>query len=269
MTNPARYCRWLIPKGNEFRPSAAATVNLVQRLRKDLFLADPANLAGFRYAGPIDKLAAATGGFAVHTVDNEFGDDARARVLAGKESLPRDLTTDWLDDPDREELRLVWPVDRLGSAPSPLLYPLTLVPPSSDQGEPPRYALELHLCHDYVYPVAKGIGTIPTECSCGEELSFEWDPDELVPAFDDAGGIFWSCEACCHTFEAPGATATLVRPFDGASEVVRGGAAYRFALKFTSASYVENASLAFAPALVTLVENEFGRDFFQFGALLP
>jgi hypothetical protein len=265
MTNPSRYSRWLVPKGNEFRPSAAGTASLVERLRKELWIATPSNLAGFRFEGPIEKLAAATGGYAVSTVDNDFGDDARARVMAGREPQPRELTADWLDEADREELRLVWPVSRLAKEASPLVYPLTIAPASSD--ELLRYALEIHLCHDYVYPVAKGIGLIPTECSCGEELSFEWDPDELVPAFTDSSGIFWSCEACCRTFEPPGATATLIRPFDGASQVVRGGAAYRFALKFTSTSYAENANLAFAPALVTLVENEFGRDFYEFGAI--
>ena len=53
-----------------------------------------------------------------------------------------------------------------------------------------------------------------------------------------------------------------------AEEDVRGGAAYRFAIKIDcKESFVEDPALAFAPSLVALVEEEFGRSFFQFGSL--
>jgi hypothetical protein len=239
----ARYSRWLIPKGNEFRPGSAKIKSLVERLRKERWIA-------------------AKGGVAFRTVDNTFGADSRARVLARTEAQPSDLSAEWLDAPEREDLRLVWSVD-LGE-PGALLYPLSLAP---DPRGRLRFTLEIHRSSDYVYPVTDDIGPIPTECPCGEELSFEWDDEEIVPAFDESSGIFTTCEACCRTFDPGAGTATFTRPFDRARSEVRGGAAYRFAIKFESDAYVEDPGLAFHRDLVRAVEDEFGRDFLEFGSL--
>jgi len=49
---------------------------------------------------------------------------------------------------------------------------------------------------------------------------------------------------------------------------IRGGAAYRFALKVDCGKcFVEDAGLAFDPELVALLEEEFGREFLQIGAV--
>jgi hypothetical protein len=194
---------------------------------------------------------------AVRTVDNTFGDDERAKLSASTEILPRVLTAAWLDDPAREELRLVWPVE--GDA---ARYPLTMRPPGEVE-----YAIEIHRSAEYVYPLAETIDPLPTECPCGEDVGFQWDEEEVVPAFRSSGGIFAECDACSRTFDPSKRSAAITNPFGGESEQVMGGAAYRFALKVDCGKcFVQNASLAFARELVALVENEFGRDFFEVGA---
>jgi hypothetical protein len=201
------------------------------------------------------------GGEAVRTVENEFGDDAAAKKAASTEKQPPALTADWLDDPDREELRLVWHVEADPS--SPVRYPLTRRPDGRV-----TYDVELHRCHEYVYPDAKTIGRVPTTCACGEDLAFQWDEDEVVPAFGASTGIFAECEACSRTFDPARGAATVTNPFDGTKEQVRGGAAYRFALKVDCGScFVKDPALAFDPQLVAILEDEFGRDFFQVACL--
>ena len=235
----ATYERWLIAKGAAFSPAAASVVGLVEKLKKEGWLP-------------------AAGGHAIRTVENTFGDDAKARRAAGREPLPAALTADWLEDPDREELRLVWPV-----AAGSTKYPLTRRP----AGEAP-FALELHRSADYVYPLAPSIDALPTTCPCGEDLGFQWDEDEVVPAFLDSGGIFAECEACSRTFDPGKRSAAIADPFGGEGDQVMGGAAYRFALKVDcGAAYVADPSLGFARELVALVEGEFGRDFFEVAAL--
>jgi hypothetical protein len=231
------YERYLVAKGNAFSPSAVAVAKLVERLRKEKWI--PA------------------GGKAVTTVENTFGDDARAKLAASTAPLPPTVTAEWLEDPDREELRMVWPVD--AAAKASLQYPLTRRP---EGGAP--YAIELHRAHDYVYPSGETIEAIPTACVCGEDLGFHWDEDEVVPTFGAASGIFAECEACSRTFDPTKGAAVLTNPFDGTKTTTRGGAAYRFALKVDcGTTFVADPGLAFAPELVTLVEDEFGREFFQ------
>jgi hypothetical protein len=235
------YERWLIAKGSVFQPSAAAVAKLVERLRKEKWIPE-------------------MGGYAVRTVENEFGDDLRAKLAASREALPRSLGAEWLDDASREELRIVWPVD--AEPPLPARYPLTERP----QGRI-AWSLELHRSADYVYPIAEGIDPVPTVCACGEDLAFHWDEDEVVPPFGASSGIFAECEACSRTFDPAKAVAVIANPFGGAAEPLRGGAAYRFALKVDCGEcFVRDPGLAFAPELVALVEEEFGRAFVQIGA---
>ena len=96
--------------------------------------------------------------------------------------MPKDVTSEWLDDPDREEVRLVWPVAGGAGAKR---YPLTVKP----EGDAP-YAFEIHRAGEYVVPITKSIAPLPTVCNCKEDISFEWDPEEVVPAFPRATGFF-------------------------------------------------------------------------------
>jgi hypothetical protein len=257
-----QYERWLIAKTSSFLPSTAAVAKLVERLRKEEWIVDPKGPAfsKLRFQGKRESLAARTGGYAVRTVENTYGDDADAKMAASTEAQPLALTAAWLDDPDREEIRLVWPVQ--GDDPLPVRYPLSHRP----QGRI-AYALELHRCHEYVYPVSETIEVVPTMCACGDDLAFHWDEEEVVPAFRSSAGIFHECEACSRTFDPALGAATLRNPFDGTSEQVQGGAAYRFALKVDCGErFSDDPRLAFAPELVALVEDEFGRDLREVGA---
>ena len=229
-----KYECWLIAKGNVFSPGAAAVIKLVDRLREE-------------------KWIPATGGHAVKTVENTRRD--------GTEALPAVITGEWLDDPDREELRLVWPVE--ADEPFPLKVPLSMVPSG-----PASYTLEVHRSSEYVVPSPETIGLAPTICNCGEDLAFEWDEEELSPAFRRSSGIFAECEDCSRTFDPSKGTATIENPFGGPSAEVRGGAAYRFALKVDCGKWFKaDPKLAFAPELVALVEKHFGREFYEVGTI--
>jgi hypothetical protein len=229
------YARWLIAKGNSFSPAAASVVKLVERLRKEKWIAE-------------------AGGHAVKTVE-------KAAAKTSTEPLPAAITASFLEHPSREELRLVWPVE--GAAPGSVKYPLSLEPSG-----PVRYALEIRRADEYVVPTAANIGPLPTTCNCGEDLAFEWDEDELVPAFRASTGIFAECEECSRTFDPSKGSATITNPFDDTAQEVRGGAAHRFALVVDCGEcFVRDPRLAFAPDLVALIESEFGRAFYEVGCV--
>lgn len=257
------YERWLVARGNVFLPSAATVAKLIERLRAENWIVDPASgaLEKLRFTGKRDERAKASGGYAAKTVENTFGDDASAKIAASTEAQPKKITSEWLAAEDREEVRLVWPVD--ADDPSLVKYPLTHRPDGAI-----TWALELHRAPEYVYPVAAGIGPLPTECRCSEDLSFEWDEEEVVAAFERSTGIFAECDECSRTFDPSKGSATIENPFDRTKDTVPGGAAYRFALKVDCGKhYVEESGLAFAPELVALVEKEFGRSFYEFGCV--
>jgi hypothetical protein len=255
------YERWLIPKGTVFSPSAAAIAKLVARLRKEKWIVDPASgdLAALSFDGDAKAMIAAkTGGYAVKTVGDKHGKTLREKLAACVEPQPASLTSDWLDTPERDELRLVWPVSARSL---PLKYPLSRRP----DGEV-YYALEVHRAPDYVYPIAETIDAVPTECPCGEDLSFDWD-ESILPAFGAATGIYTECEECSRTFDPSKKSATITNPFDGSEQQIAGGAAYRFALRIDCGKcFVADPKIAFAEELVALVQDEFGRAFVEFGA---
>lgn len=234
-TATSRYERFLVAKG-AFAPGAEAVAKLVEKLRAEKWIPEG-------------------GGKAVTTVDNTFGDDVAKQKAAQTSALPKSITKEWLDDPDREEIRIVWAVN--GDATT---YPLTRKPENAS------WAFEIHRAGEYVCPVAKTIKPIGTICNCKEDISFAWDPEEVVPAFERSTGIFTECEECSRTFDPSKANAVITNPFDGTSEEVRGGGAYRFAIKVDcGTSFVEDARLAFVPELVALLEKEFNRSFYEFG----
>jgi hypothetical protein len=204
-------------------------------------------------------MAKATGGYAVKSVENEYGDDATAKRKASTSALPASITKDWLDRPDHEEIRLVWPV--AGDDP-PVQYPLSHRPSVAS------YSLEIHRAPEYIQPTARGLGTVPTVCACGEDLSFEWDEDEVVAPFGAATGIFAECDDCSRTFDPAKGSAVIENPFDKTKTKLPGGAAHRFALKVDCGeSFVDDPRLSFHADLVAAVEKAFGREFYQVGCL--
>ena len=255
------YASWLIPRGSTFAPSAAGVAKLIERLRAERWIADPTALQGLRFEGARAGRAAKTGGYGVWTIDRDPSLDPAAQLLAGTAALPAAPTASWLDDGSRDELRLVWPVD--ADDPLPVRYPLSLRPAGRV-----AYSLEVHRSTDYVVPLGDGITLPPTRCACGEDLSFEWDEDEVVPAFERSGGIFAVCEACARPFDPSRGSATVAGPLGGPTQELRGGTAHRFALKVDcGARFVPSPELAFAPELVASLEDEFGRAFVQLAVL--
>src|SRR5689334_22506251 len=109
------YARWLIARGNVFLPSSAAVAKLIDSLRAERFIPGAEDLAklGFDEAQATRPtrgrlaLARKSGGYAVKSVENRFGDDEKAKVAASTEPLPGVVDAAWLDAPDREEIRVV------------------------------------------------------------------------------------------------------------------------------------------------------------------
>lgn len=256
------YERWLIARSNVFSPSADAIVKLVEKLRAEKWIIDPASpdMQKLQFRGPRAKQAQTTGGYALKRIENTFGDDALAKIAASTESLPATLDGAWLSHPTRSDLNLVWTVS---SEASPLRYPLTRKPDG-----PTSYQLEIHRAYDFVYPISDTIDALPTECRCGNELAFEWDDDDVINPFGATTGISTECDECSRTFDPSKVTATIKNPFDGSEEEVPGGCAYRFAIKVDCKKHVvDDPRLAFAPDLVALVEKEFGRSFYEVGSI--
>jgi len=259
------YERWLIARGNVFNPSPDAIVKLIDKLRAAKWIVDPASpdLAKLEFRGAREQLGQKSGAYAIKRVANTFGNDREglfAKIAASTESLPAALDPEWLKDASRRDLNLVWWV----SSEAPVVkYPLTRRPDG-----PVRYRFEIHRAWDFVYPISETIDPLPCECRCGNDLSFEWDADEWENPFGATGGIFTECDACSRTFDPAQVTADIKNPFDGSEEPVRGGCAYRFAIKIDCKErFVQDPSLAFAPELVALVEEEFGRSFYQVGSV--
>lgn len=249
------YERWLIARGNVFAPSGAAVAKLVQKLREDGWILAPGapELAGLELRGAREEKARKTGAFALTPGSPEEGPLA--------ESLPADVDGAWLDDDGREDLRLVWPVRTNG--PCPVKAPLSTA--GSDGAV--DFTLEVHRASDFVTPTADTIGALPRECACGEELAYEWDPEEIVSPFGEATGIFTECEECSRTFDPAQRTARIGNPLDGSADDVPGGAAYRFAIAVTTPHLPKEARVTFAPALVALLEQQFGRSFYEVAAV--
>lgn len=162
------------------------------------------------------------------------------------EPVPETIDRAWLDDETREELRMVWKV-------APEKSPLAGA----------SSTIEIQRAPDFVYPLRKGIGALPTECKCGEDLSFEWDEDELTPTFEKSQGIYTECEECSRTFDPAKGTAKLTDPVTKKSDEVPGGAAYRFAIKVTS-----EAPAIFGADFLAFMQKEFNRAFYEVGASL-
>lgn len=160
------------------------------------------------------------------------------------EPVPDTIERAWLDDEGREELRMVW---KVAEGKSPLAGAAS--------------SIELQRAPDYVYPLRKGIGPVPTECKCGEDLSFEWDEDELSPTFEKSQGIYTECEDCSRTFDPAKGVAKLTDPVTKQSDEVQGGAAYRFAVKVTS-----EEPHAFGADFLAFMTKEFNRAFYEVGA---
>jgi hypothetical protein len=159
------------------------------------------------------------------------------------EPVPDAIDRAWLDDESREELRMVWKV----ADKSPLAGPASTI--------------EIQRAPDFVYPLRKGIGALPTECKCSEDLSFEWDEDELTPTFEKSQGIYTECEECSRTFDPAKGTARLTDPVTKRSDDVPGGAAYRFAIKVTS-----DEPAIFGADFLAFMTKEFNRAFYEVGA---
>jgi hypothetical protein len=259
------YERWLVARGNVFSPGADAILKLVAKLRAERWIVDPASadLAKLEFRGPRQQHGQKTGAYAIRRVDHTFGtgrDALLAKIAASTESVPAAVDAEWLNDPAREDLNLVWSV----SSTEPVLtYPLTLRPDG-----PTSYRFELHRAADFAYPISETIDPLPSDCRCGNDLSFEWDPSEIENPFGATSGIWTACEDCGQTFDPSKVSANVTNPFDSSEEDIMGGCAYRFAIKIDCGkSFVEDAKLAFAPELVALVEKEFGREFYEVGSV--
>src|SRR5262245_51345417 len=121
------YERWLIARGNVFCPGGAAITKFVEKLRAEKWIIDPASpeLARLSFRGPRAQHGQATGGYAIKAVKDTFGKDRDAllaKIAASTEGVPAALDAEWIDDPSRADLKIVWTVSCEGDL--SLRYPL-------------------------------------------------------------------------------------------------------------------------------------------------
>ncbi len=163
--------------------------------------------------------------------------------------VPNPLEAAWLDDPNRSDLVLRW---------TPLRSPLA---------EGKVLDLQIHRGEDFIYPDFDSIGALESDCACGEDLAFTWDEDELPSPFGRATGIFTECSECSRTFDPAKFEATVTDPHTGKKTSVRGGAAHRFAIVVVTPFAEGATAAAFDPDFIALCEAEFGRNFYEIGAI--
>ena len=225
----AMYERCLLPKGSVFSPSAAAVAKLVD--------AAAARTGGSR----------TTGGHAVTTVENEFGDDAPRSSRRAASPCRRRSPPQWLDDPDREELRLVWRVERRGRAVAEV--PALAQARGRRSPTRPRAAPRVRLR----LPGPQTIGRVPTTCACGEDLAFELGRGRGRPGVRRVDGHLRRVRGVQpHLRSRPRAPPIVTNPFDG-TKTSRCAAAPPTASpsRWTAASASSpTPALAFAPELV-------------------
>ena len=237
------YERWLLAKGAVFSPSAAAVATLVEKLRKERWIPEA---AGARRAHRGQRLRQRRR----EEARGEHRGAAEGPHRARGWTIPRARSCASCG-PSRATRREV----PAHAAPGRRGLPT----PSSSTARPStctRSSETIESAADDVRRAAR------TSASSGTRT-------RSCPRSAPRGGIFAECEACSRTFDPGKRAAAITNPFDGESEQVMGGAAYRFALKVDCGKcFVGDAALAFQRELVALVEGEFGRDFFEVGIAL-
>lgn len=164
--------------------------------------------------------------------------------------IPFPLEAAWLDDPNRSDLVLRW---------TPARSPLAEAGSVLD--------LQIHRGEDFICPDYEQIGALESDCACGEDLAFTWDEDELPSPFGSATGIFTECSECSRTFDPAKFEATVTDVRTGQKTSVRGGAAHRFAIVVAGPLAEGALPSAFDADFVALCEAEFGRNFYEIGAV--
>jgi hypothetical protein len=163
--------------------------------------------------------------------------------------VPSPLEAAWIDNPNRSDLVLRWTALR-----SPL-------------AEGKVAELQIHRGEDFIYPDYEPIGALESDCACGEDLAFTWDEDELPSPFGSATGIFTECSECSRTFDPAKFEATVTDVRTGQKTKVRGGAAHRFAIVVAGPLADGAVPSAFDADFIALCEAEFGRNFYEIGAV--
>jgi hypothetical protein len=241
------YKRFLIPRPNAFLPDAATVAALVDALRRERWLIDPASpqLAAmpFRMSRP-HRHAQAAGYF----VDNADG------YADGSADVARHVA-----NIDRAGVRLCWPVESAAAA--GLRYPLV-----ADAGYTQRrgtdryYRFEMHFCADYLFHISEAIEPFASnpQCRCGAALVYEFDPE---PFFDQR--IAMNCPVCGTPFDATGLLCRGRDIFTGEAFELPGGATYRFALKIDCGKDFGDVAPPFEPELKSLVERVLQRETYE------
>jgi hypothetical protein len=236
---------YLIPRRNDFRPTAQQLTILIDSLVQGNFLPNPSSIEFHRMSYEYTNLshhAAASGAIWLRFRQNtsSFVVPPPANALGALESGDHIIR---------------WPVENLEK--SGLASP---VDADLDFEEGPfYYDFELHLSDDYVYHTSEIVEPFDnTDCACGQSLEMDPEGEALASEPDKSGfvnrllkqiglaskneiphinsylfyaqRIMRTCSRCGTQFTPQSLKAAIVDGMTGEEEIVDGGASYRFAI---------------------------------------
>ncbi len=235
----------LLPSRNSFRPSAASLAGLIDRLRADGWVVDPAApwLSTMRFVNGT-RAAARTGAYA---------EGPRWR---GQVSLPAGDLSGWLTTAGGSFLKFTWPVESL-RPPVALRYPLDTASPVDP--EDTYYDLELWLSDRFLEPISELIDPIDSTCPCGQSLAASEDGSDSLFC---SGSLLLRCPACGAGFDPAARPAQVRDPWTGQARTMAGGAVLRFALVVDLGKcWPPGSGWGVHPELRQLCEEHFGLPF--------
>ena len=242
------YCHYLIPRPNNFVPTAEQLSDLAIAFATDDWIACPGSDA-IRKTASIDSMAYAD-------AESTY---AKVKRQRGFEAVPFPLTADWFKKQSASDLHLTFPVehgDQVG-----LHFPLI-----ADGGIPadPYYGIQLHLSSsDFIHHSSEVIEPIDATCNCGEKLEYDLEDEVFYSA-----RIRERCYRCGQIFDPATMDVTVRDGWNGSKSIVRGGAIYRFAVVIDCGKCIpprKSRLIRANPNLLSLCEHQLGTAFYEVG----
>jgi hypothetical protein len=211
-------CRhYLIPRPNDYFPSASKMLSMIDALRRGSWICSPSSpyfsqmsFSGYRS----HEIAESTGGLAI----------TPSKMMA----LPFPVTEDFLTTHLKHDLILRWPVECLSE--TELRYPL--VAEDLDRTET-YYDLEIHTSPDYVYRKSELIEpfSMPVRCpKCNTIVEYDKEESPEREIFYSTR-IHLTCPGCAQKINVSDFSALVRNGWDHKDSLsVRGGATSRFVL---------------------------------------
>lgn len=210
------YRCYLIPRPNTFRPRPDAALALVAALRDDGWLLGSEHPALAKLPFRQSRLYAPA-----------HGQGYFALTVGNRDSFTSPLPELFDDYADRD-LRVVWPVESLGT--SGLRYPLEPLPFDDPvDAADCYYEVQFHFGRNFIYHISQVIDPFEPSPTCPRGHSLMCEPESDEDPFYSFR-LAARCPQCGAAFDPTQLVATGRDGLTGAPLRVQGGATYRFAL---------------------------------------